>query len=162
MHLYEITSEFQAAMKTMEEMELTPEEIKDNLAAIEGEFETKAIDSIKWLRTLDGNIATLDIEIKRMQEMKKAIQNRQASFKEYVSSNMQATGIDKIECPLFKITLRKPPLIATVTDESLLPPKYLVVKTVQSVDKRTLLADLKLGKIEGALLSEGKRGLTVK
>jgi len=162
MHLYEITSEFQTAMKTMEEMELTPEEIKDNLAAIEGEFETKAIDSIKWLRTLDGNIATLDIEIKRMQEMKKAIQNRQASFKEYVSSNMQATGIDKIECPLFKITLRKPPLIATVTDESLLPPKYLVVKTVQSVDKRTLLADLKLGKIEGALLSEGKRGLVIK
>jgi hypothetical protein len=91
------------------------------------------------------------------------LSNSQSWLKEYLKHNMIDTGISKIDCPLFKITLRKTTKIVEVDDETELDAKYkVIVPESYSVDKRLLLADLKIGDVTGARLVDGKQGLLIK
>ena len=160
MNLYEISTEYQGAFNAMQDMELDAETIEDSLAAIKGEFEDKAIACVKWEKGIEGKIATIDGEIKRLQSMKKTVTNQRDSFREYIRSSMEATGIDSIESPLFKITLRKATEVVEVDMDKL---GFMWTKEVVTADKVKIKAALKSGEIiEGASLVDGKRGLLIK
>lgn len=163
MNLYQISNEYQSAFKDMQSMDLDNETIEDSLAAIKGEFQDKAIACVKWEKGIEGKVQAIDVEIKRLQEMKKVTVKQRDSFREYIRSSMDATGIDKIEHSLFTITLRKAVQVAEVLDQELLPKEFLTI-VPESVrpDKKSILAELKIGDVPGARLAEGKRGLMIK
>jgi len=71
-------------------------------------------------------------------------------------------GIEKIECPLFQISIKKNPPAVEVFDTINLPAEYMVVPEpkplIAQPDKKRLAADLKAGKeITGARLVQGVR-----
>ncbi|MCP4493109.1 MAG: siphovirus Gp157 family protein [Gammaproteobacteria bacterium] len=161
--LYELTDEYTSALKDMESSGFDAETITDSLSVIADEFETKAVNCIKYEKSIDSDIGAIGEEIKRLTAVKKTLSDRKNSLREYIRSNMEATGIDKIECPLFNITLRKAIKVAQIDDESEIESQFkVVIPETSRVDKKALLSALKTGPVPGATLVDGTRGLLIK
>ena len=143
--------------------DFTADEIKDTLEAIQGTIEQKAVSLASWSLDLDGNIAKIDAEIDRLNAKKKQIQNRKDSLTEYMRSNMDACGINKISCPLFSITLVAGRDVVAISDDSLIPDEFMNVKVVSSPDKVAILKALKAGEdIQGASIQKSKPSIRIK
>lgn len=163
MRLYDISQKFISIQELAENDESMIEAVADTMEGITADFEQKGQAVVVIFKGMEADIEAIDSELKRLSEKKKAIQNRVEWLRNYLRDNMAATGITKISCPLFNITLSEAAKQVEVFDESALPDDYVTVKTVLSPDKRKLLADLKEGvDIPGAMLVEGTRRLTIK
>jgi hypothetical protein len=164
MKLYEITDQH----KQLESIEPTGEATLDEAIAetfemIEGAFNEKAVSLITVVNNMDADTAALDHEIKRLQARKNVINNQQAGLREYLRTNMETTGITKITCPLFGITLAKGRQIVQINDEEKIPTDYLKMVVSKSPMKKELLEDLKAGKeIAGVSLTTSKTSLRIK
>ena len=157
MRLYELTTQ----LAELQNLDIEPDLLADTVEAVEGELEIKAENLLKVVSNLDSDVEQIDAEIKRLTARKKTIKNRQDWLREYLRSNMESNGIDKISCPLWTITLRKAtPAVYLSVDPSELPPDYQ--KITITADKVKLKNDLKKGNdIPGATLVDGKRGLLI-
>jgi predicted transcriptional regulator len=161
--LYKISEDYQGLMELVESGEVTTDMIADTLEGVQGMFEEKANAVVTIANQYERNLEMVQYEIDRLTAMKKALQGQRDSLKEYLRENMERTGITKIECPLFKITLRKATQTCEVLSEVDLPDDYVSVKTTIAPDKRKILADLKAGKeIPGAILATGKTSILIK
>lgn len=139
------------------------EHVKDTLDAVEMEFNDKAQNILSLTNDMDFHISAIDTEIKRLQTKKSAIKNRSESLRDYLRDNMERTGIDKISCDLFSITLCKPTKTVAIDDIDSLPDDYVNVETNVKPDKKKILADLKSGvDIPGSRLEDGKSRLLIK
>ena len=158
MQLYKITEDYRA-LQDMDDCEA----VTETLELIEGEFKDKAENCLSVIANWSSDVEQIDVEIKRLQAMKKSYVNKQESLKEYLRTNMEATGISKIECSLFKISLGKGNPVAVINNEDEIPDEYVTVKTVIAPDKREILKALKGGaEIPGASLEIGQSKLTIK
>jgi len=162
--LYDIAEQY----KNIQEMVDSDDEnmlvaIADTLEGIEAEFQEKAQAVVSTAFNIESGIDAIDAHIKRLQERKKTIQAKSEWLRDYLKRNMELTGINKIECPLFTITLSKAPQQAEITDESLLPDDYVKVETKVSPKKAEILKALKEGAdVPGAILVDGSRRLTIR
>jgi len=161
-HLYELTAEYRAVQALADDGEVSEQAIVDTLDALEMEISKKAEGVLAIMTNVEAAIPAIDEQIKRLQAMKKAAENRSAWFKGYLLTNMQAMDISKIECPLFKITRVKGRQVVNVADESQVPDYYMVTKIISAPDKKKLLADLKAGAvIPGAEIVIGSESLRI-
>ncbi len=160
MNLYEIASTHNQALMEMASMDDLPEEvINDTLEALEGSFKDKAISVAGFFQNIDAEIAAMKDAEKRMAERRKAKENQVAWMKSYLLTNMTRTGITKIECPEFKISLAKLPPSVQIEDESLIPPEFMRTKTEVTPDK-TLIKNS--GGCAGASISTGGYRVSIK
>lgn len=159
MKLYELSEQYNQLMA----LEMEPEQIADTLDMITGEIREKAQGIRAVIAHFDAGIDAIDKEIARLSAMKKTATNRVDALTDYLRTNMEATGIKKIECDLFTITLRSGSPVCIIEDESALPDAYVTVKTTVAPDKRKILADLKDGAdIPGAHIGMGKSSVVIK
>jgi len=163
-HLYEISTRFRELMKVAEEGdEGMAEAIADTLEGIEGEFTEKAEAIVMVATNVTRHVAAIDQQIERLQAKKKAVLNKEESLRSYLKKNMLETGINKIECPLFNITLAKAPKVVEILDEDLLPVDFIEVKTEIKPNKAAIKKALQAGdEVAGAALKDGTRRLTIK
>jgi len=160
--LYKLSDEM-TKVKALLDEGLTVDDIADTLEGIELEFNDKAEKMLYLVNNMQSDIDQIDDEIKRLTENKKLISNKQNQLTEYLRSNMELSGIDKIECPLFKITLRKASKIVVIDDQDDLDDEFIKVETKITADKNAIKAAIKEGReVIGAHLEDGKRGLTIK
>jgi hypothetical protein len=165
MKLYEITEQYAEVQKLLDQddSESMAEAVSETMGLIEADFEEKAQNIVALAFNVESDISGIDEQIKRLQDRKKAIQNKAESLREYLRYNMDRSGIDKISCPLFTITLSKASKQVEVTDEQALPDDFVRVKTTVSPDKVSIAKALKEGAdVPGAVLVDGKRRLTIK
>ncbi len=158
--LHELTGQF---LELANNDELPPDSIRDTLEAMEGDIQSKALSLADWALDMDGNIEKIDLAIERLQSKKKAIEARRQSLIEYLRNNMEATGINKIQCPLFSITLVSGRDSVSISDQSAIPDEYMRVKTEVSPDKTAIAKALKEGvDIPGASLQRGQSSIRIK
>ncbi|TQV82822.1 siphovirus Gp157 family protein [Aliikangiella coralliicola] len=164
MNLYKISKDYQDAFLAMADMdELDEEIINDTLSGIETEFNDKAIAVSGFFQNIEADIKAMKDAEKRIAARRKSKEKLVARMKDYLRENMEQCGIQKIECPEFRITLRKAMDVVTIDEIDDLPEDYVKTKIEKSADKTKLKADLKEGKsIPGAHLSKGKRSLLIK
>ncbi len=163
MRLYEITEQHKELLILSEESDDMAQAVHDTMESIEGSFDDKAISLISVHNNIGGDIIAIDEMIVRLTARKKAITSKQESMKSYLKANMEATGITKISCPLFTITLAKGRDIVQIDSESKIPTDYLNIKTSVTPMKREILADLKAGKeIEGVTLTKSENSIRIK
>ncbi|MCG8609197.1 MAG: siphovirus Gp157 family protein [Pseudomonadales bacterium] len=137
--------------------------IQDTMEGIVGSFQDKAEKVATVILNIGSNIAEVDNEIKRLQARKKTMQNKDSAIKAYLRENMEATGITKIECPLFSIALKNGRSMARIDNESELPDDYVKVKTEITPDKTAILKALKEGvEIPGASIDVSKSSVIIK
>lgn len=163
MKLYELTGEIAEVMAMVEAGELSQHDVADTLEALDIEVKAKAVSVAHYMLNLNPMIDALDAEIKRLQERKFIIKNRQDSLKDYLRSNMERCDISKIVCDLFTITKRKPVKVAVIDDEDSIPAGYFIeVPATRKLDKKALLKDLKEKQVQGAHLEDGKASILIK
>lgn len=138
-------------------------DISDTLQALEGEFSLKADGIAKVLALIDGESEVVDTEIERLKQINAAKAARKEKLKDYLRMNMEASGIKKISCPLFTITLVEGREIAVVDNESELPDEYVDVKTQIAPNKNAIATALKNGiEVKGAHLERAKSSIRIK
>lgn len=137
--------------------------VRDTMQAIGGEFEEKGKALATVVLNMGSDVEALDAEIKRLQDRKRAIVNRQESMKEYLRENMDAAGITKITHPLFSITCAAGREIAVIDNETAIPDEFMRVKTECAPDKLAIAAALKEGKdVPGAHLERAQSSIRIK
>ena len=166
--LYELTQDLRGLQDLADDLDLSNgdasmgQAIEDTFQGLEMQFNDKAVAIIKVAENLKADTAIIDAEIKRLTDRKKAINNRQEALKDYLRYNMEASGIKKIECPLFTISLGKAPDKVQIIDESAIPDEFIRTKVEIAPDKVALAKALKDGKeIPGASLVQGKPSLRI-
>ena len=162
--LYQIAAQYNAIQELADsDDENMLVAIADTMEGIQAEFQEKAVALVSMAFNIESDIDAIDAEIKRLNEKKKTIQAKSEWMRDYLKRNMEATGINKISCPLFSITLSAASKQVEITDEAALPDDYVRVKTTVAPDKVAIAKALKDGvDVPGAVLVDGARRLTIK
>jgi hypothetical protein len=157
MNIYKIQNEFQLIIAEVinNEGEITPE-LETALTINKEQLQSKAIDYSYVIKQLDSDCDAIDVELKRLQQLKKVRTNLAERLKDTVSSAMQLYEVDKIETALIKLSFRNSESVE-ITNESQLDACFIVTKTVTSPDKKAIKDAIKNGVlVEGAIISYNK------
>lgn len=158
--LHELTGRF---LELANDEDIPADAIRDTLESMEGDIKSKALSLADWSLDLDGNIEKLDAAIERLEAKKKQIKTRKESLIEYLRMNMEATGINKIQCPLFTITLVAGRESVAISDQDSIPDEFLNVKTTMTPDKAEIAKAIKDGKeVPGAFMQKGQSSIRIK
>ncbi|WP_114212712.1 siphovirus Gp157 family protein, partial [Clostridioides difficile] len=111
------------------------EEIKE---IIKQEIQNKNTRIVSVIIDIDSDINSLDLEIKRMQELKKIKKNSLDRLKSNIKECMELLGIKKVETFLGNISIRKSAGSLVIEDEEKIPAIYKTVEQVVKVDKNTI------------------------
>jgi hypothetical protein len=153
MNLYTLTTEAQMIASLLETEELTPE-LEGMLVINQQELTQKSIDYAKVIRNKEADSDAIEAEIKRLKAMKDANDRVADRMKLAVRDAMLASGIDKIESSLFKLSLRRSEAVEVVNIDQL-PESLTVVKKTVSADKVKIKEAIKNGvHVEGAVIVE--------
>ena len=166
-HLYEISKEFSELQEMAKNAEDVDESmmlaLRDTLESVQISFEEKAQNIVNVMRNVTSTASAIDEEIKRLKAKKASVVNKEKWFRRYLSENMQQTGISKIECEFFTITLSSPPAAVEITNELELPEDLIDVETkikpkLSEIKKRLQANE----EVPGAELTDGTRRLTIR
>lgn len=158
--LYVIADNYRKALTMIEESEASSEMIDATMNALEGAFEAKAINVAFFIQELEATATAIDTAMQSMELRKRSVQRNADRIRGYLKNCMEATGTQKIECPHFKISVKKNAPKAEVFDEKQIPDEYMQQPEPppKKLDKRMLLDDLKQGVvIEGVALVQETR-----
>ena len=153
MNLYEITNEAQYLAALLETEELTPE-LEAELLINQEQLQIKGINYAKVIINYQGEADQIDAEIKRLKAMKESRDKKVAWLTESLKNAMLVSGIEKIESPLFKISLRRSEAVEVEVPEAL-PIDWQVKKITITADKVAIKKAIKEGyAITGARIVE--------
>lgn len=138
--LYEITNGF---MDLNEKEELSEEERQEIGMQLADALQTKSNNIIAYYQDQNILLNAIDEEIKRLQEYKKITKNKIDRYKEYVKSNMDLLGLEKISTDLGVISIAKSPISVEILDEQQIPDEYKEVVTTIKVDKKKIADNFK-------------------
>lgn len=138
--LYEITNGF---MDLNEKEELSEEERQEIGMQLADALQTKSNNIIAYYQDQNTLLNAIDEEIKRLQEYKKITKNKIDRYKEYVKSNMDLLGLEKISTDLGVISIAKSPISVEILDEQQIPDEYKEVVTTIKVDKKKIADNFK-------------------
>lgn len=105
--LYEMNKEWQNVFEMLLDPEIPEEAVFDTIEMIEADMDTKADSYAKIIKSMDGDTAQIDTEVKRLQERKLSISNRQKALKQRLFDTMKATGRTKFKTALFSFSIQK-------------------------------------------------------
>ena len=152
MKLYELTQNYLNLLDLLENPEVPAEIIQSALAEVEGNFEDKAENIIKLIKSVEGDIKAYKEEELRLSTRRKTLENKVANLKEYLESSLKAIGKNEIKGKLFTLKIQKNAPSVIIDDLNTIPKEYLKESLIL-VDKTKLKEDLKNGlEIAGARL----------
>jgi hypothetical protein len=153
MNLYQITQEAQYLAALLETEELTPE-LEAELLINQEQLQSKGINYAKVIANYQSEADQIDAEIKRLKAMKESRDKKVTWLTESLKKAMIVSGIEKIESPLFKISLRRSEAVEVEIPEAL-PVDWQVKKVTITADKVAIKKAIKEGySITGARLVE--------
>ena len=153
MNLYEITQEALYLSKLLETEELTPE-LEEALIINQNELQAKAVNYAKVIANYQAESDAIDQEIKRLKAMKDSREKKIEWLKESLKKAMLVSGIEKVESPLFKLSVRRSEAVEVDLVEAL-PNAFQNVKNVVTADKVAIKEAIKRGEfVMGARLVE--------
>jgi hypothetical protein len=158
--LYQLSGDYLQALDflTDPEMDFDSDAVTNTLEGLAFEVETKAINVAKFLRNMEVTAEAMKVAESDMAKRRKALENRVLWLKSYLKGSMETTGISKIECPYFKLSIAKNPTSLEILDESAIPEEFKRTETVTVLDKAAIKAALQNGHVfPGAKLTNGTR-----
>jgi hypothetical protein len=158
--LYEISNQFQALEQLGDSDDLPAEVIADTLEALEGDFDTKAVQVAKFILALEANAAAVKAAAKAQAERAARIAKRAESITAYLQFHMQALQRRRIETPDLVIKLQKNPPAVVITNEHAIPAKFWVQQEAppKRIDKKAIKQAIDAGeRVDGAYVEAGER-----
>lgn len=160
--LYEVSNQLQALEQLGESDDLPAEVIASTLEALEGDFETKAVQVAKFILALEANADAVGEAALRMHQRSERIAKRAASIAAYLQFHMQAIGTKRIETPELVIARKNNPPAVKIAAEQEIPDEYWVQPMPEPpprrLDKAAIAKALKAGKdVPGAYLEAAEK-----
>jgi hypothetical protein len=158
--LYELAHSYRDVADKLSDLDLPPEVIEDTLEGMSGELEVKATNTAMLVRNLEAGAAAIKDAEATMAARRKALENRAARIRDYLLANMMVAGIQKIECPYFKLAVRENPPAVEVYEPGLIPAQFMKQPEPPppSPDKAAIKDALKDGQdVPGCKLTRGVR-----
>lgn len=121
----------------------------------------KMINIVHYVNFIEGNVDLIDLEIKRLQNLKKSVGSRVDSLKRYAKHSMELEGLTKMDLGTTVLSVRNNAPALIVDDESLIPSQFKKTVEVTTVDKMAIKEFMKSGTVEGCHL-ESTTSLTIK
>ena len=159
--LYELTSD----LKELQEIDFTEtdrDEVEAVKAAIKEQIVNKGTGIIAVVRNLEADTEAIKTEIKRLQDLKKSKENRIENLKKYTKECLEEADIKKVSTALGNISIRKLPGSVEVVEEDSIPKEYKKEVVTVTVDKKSILADLKEGVVVPGVTLKTGTSLTIK
>lgn len=159
MNLYDIQSEIQALLNSVDENGELPEDVFTQLEALDI-AETVKIENIGLLiKNLNAEATAIKAEAKALDKRAASLDNNVESLKSYLVGYLTTSGCPKLSTPRVVLSIR-PSTAVIVDDESLLADNYFKYK--REVSKSTIKDDMMNGvDVPGARL-ETRQNLQVK
>jgi seryl-tRNA synthetase len=142
-NLYELTRDALDLASLLETEELTPE-LEQALIINQQELQAKAGNYAKVIANIQSDADAIDTEIKRLKAMKESKDRAIERLKLAVKNAMLVSNIEKIESPLFKLSIRKSEAVEVDLVEAL-PSDFRTVKNVVTADKIAIKEAIKRG-----------------
>lgn len=162
--LYQLTNQYLELAEKLADGDFDATTIADTIEAsgITDELATKAQGIEYVARGAEAHNLAIDAEIARLQALKAHRCKVAAGLRSYLLDNMQRAGIERIDCPMFQISIKKNPPAVDIYDQLSLPSEYMVTPEpkppVAAPDKKAIAAAIKAGKdVTGARLVQGVR-----
>jgi hypothetical protein len=162
--LYQIADQYLQDMQMLQERDLDDQTFVDTLESLSGDLEVKAINVAMFIRNLEASADAIKAAEKQMADRRKAIEAKTERMKEYLLENMVRTGITKIDCPYFKISVRDNPDSLVVDPDAVVPNEYFNQPPLPDpvLDKMRLKKDLQLGVVVDGCKLERKKRIEIK
>lgn len=123
--LYEMTEEWKSVFDMLLDPEIPEDAIFDTIEMIEADMDTKADSYAKIIKSMDGDTAQIDEEIKRLQSRKTSISKRKAWMQQQLFQTMKDTGRTKFKTALFSFNIQKNGGKQPVDITADVPPEWL-------------------------------------
>ena len=155
--LFILAAEHRALSDKLHDLDLDDQTIIDTLEGESTDLVEKGKNVAAVFRNLESDAKQIKEAEQQLAERRKAIEKRAESLKNYLKTNMEIAGIQKIECPWFVITLANNPEAVTVDDETEIPRDYFKeIPASYQLDKTLVKQAIKDGfTVPGAHLSRG-------
>jgi hypothetical protein len=158
--LYLIAQDYRATADKLADMDLDEQTIADTLESMSGDLEVKATNTAFFVRNLEASAAAIKEAEAQMAARRKAIENRAGRIKDYLLASMMVAGVQKIECPHFKLAVRENPPAVEVYEPGLIPAEFMrqPEPPPPAIDKAAIKEAIKAGQeVPGCKLSRGMR-----
>ena len=135
--LYSLTGQYLELAHKLSNLDLDSETVADTIEAsgLPDDIAMKAQGIEMVCRETVKDLPAIDAEIKRLQALKAHRVAVSDGLKAYLKRSMEAMGIEKIQCPLFTVSIRQNPASVEVFEESMVPNEYMVAKYSASKTK---------------------------
>lgn len=162
--LYNITNKFVELMDKAQNGELTEEEYNQLGEELALELQNKSANIIGYTQNKEALIDAIDVQIKRLQELKKSEQNGLDKFKQYVKENMEKLRIDKIGTELGILSIAKNPMSVEIENEDEIPSEFKQEIVTIKIDKTAIKNHFKeTGElVPGTIIIDNKTSLRIK
>ena len=158
--LYQLTAEYLQAEEHLSALDLDEQTIKDTLEGLSGEIEIKSTNIAMFIRNLETTAQAIKEAEAEMSKRRKAIETRINSLESYTLENMVRTGITRIDCPYFRISIRDNPPSVDVFNENEIPQEFMRIPEPPPPvpDKKKIMEAIKSGvEVPGCVLKKTKR-----
>jgi len=158
MRLYEIASQYQQALATLDDLDLPDDVIADTLEGLKGALQEKGKNVAAYIKNIEADVAAIKDAEQAMKGRRAVLQRRADWMKTLLLNSMQNSEITEISCPWFVIKPKKNPPSVNITDANAISKKYKIEVVTYKIDKKLISADLKKGAVvNGAELTQGWR-----
>lgn len=140
--LYELTEHYNNLLDLINNEEVPKELIEKALSEVNEEFEVKAENIAKLIKSLEVDVNGYKEEEKRMSTQRKYLENKISNLKEYLDGSMKALDKQKIKGKVFTLAIQKNPPSVEILNLECIDNKYLILQD-PTVDKKAILEDLK-------------------
>lgn len=140
--LYELTEHYNNLLELINNEEVPKELIEKALSEVNEEFEVKAENIAKLIKSLEVDVNGYKEEEKRMSTQRKYLENKISNLKEYLDGSMKALDKQKIKGKVFTLAIQKNPPSVEILNLECIDNKYLIPQD-PTVDKKAILEDLK-------------------
>lgn len=151
--LYQIEQEYLNIVQSIIDAggEIT-EEQETALSISKEQLQNKGVCYGFIVKELEGNIDLIDLEIKRLNALKKPLVNSIDRLKNNLSQAMQMFEVTELKTPLLKINFRKSESVE-IADIDLLDANFVKTTITKAADKIAIKDAIKQGEnVQGAVL----------
>lgn len=155
MNLFNLNEQYEALRNQIDEG-IDPEVLKDTLESIEASIDIKVDNTIGLIRSVEGDIETVDKEIKRLQTLKKQRENLKNKIKSYLQDMLEYRQLQNYRTSTNYIYKRRNAPSVHITNEKLIDKSYFI-EQAPKLDKKALKEDIQNGAdVHGAELRESE------
>lgn len=152
-HLYELSDSIRSLSNMIESGEMTEDDLRDTLEALDMEFSDKVKSVLHVFREFAALERAAKDEKQRLQKVEAGAKSKQQWLKEYLKAQLQKANKRSVKSEAGTVSLRTGSAYVKIEDIDLVPDKFVTVSIVQDADKNAIKQAIEAGEdVPGAAI----------